>query len=99
MLHPKWHSSALMKEHSPSTVAKANCPQAQSSLCEGKKAPLPSQIAHHLGQSPAKAAVPHQSACTCVCDPPSGCGQQANAEEPYQHNFQQSWQVQKTQLL
>lgn len=35
----------------------------------------------------------------CVCDPRGGCCQWANADEPYQHNFQQMWRVQKIQFL
>ena len=46
-----------------------------------------------------KAVDPYQSACVCVFDSPSSCGQWANADELYQHNFQQMWWIQKTQLL
>ena len=52
-----------------------------------KKVPLPSCLVHQLGWSLAKAVVLHQSTCDYVCDLPSGCGQQANADEHYSHNF------------
>ena len=32
-------------------------------------------------------------------DPPSGCSQCTNAEQPYQHNLQQTGQDQETQIL
>ena len=60
--------------------------------------PLPSRLVHQFGHSPAKAVVLHQSTYTCMCDPPSGFGQQGNGDERYEH-FQQPWQVHKTQLL
>ena len=50
--------------------------------------PLPSCLAHWLGQS-ARAADPHQRAYACMCDPLGSSGQRADTDTLCQHSFQQ----------
>lgn len=98
-LSTNWHSSVTVWVPPANAASQANSPWVQIQPHVQRKVPLPSHLAHQLSCSLAKAAFPHQSThvfvCVCVW-PVKHCGQWTNAEKPYQHNFQQMQQAQKT---
>ena len=64
----------------------------QAGMCKIKcLLPMPSAPACLV---PGQGSSSTPESCLCVCEPPIGCGQWANADEPYEHKFQQMLQVQ-----